>query len=576
MATALDPSQSTLSPNFADYIYNYLGRAQAAANLPFQPFTGQRFAGASPLQEQAFTGFGQLQVPGQFQTATNMLTQAGGQAQAMGYTPTQFGSTFQGPGAYQTGAFANQFQAPGSYQPQGFTSGYQAPSPYQTGIFASGFGFQPQTAPTQFSNLYQAPSAYRPSTDFTQGIGGQRYDSTQFQTGLGPVKSVQDYMSQYTGGVSDIAAREATRQADISRQAEQARLAQAGAYGGSRQAIMEAERQRNLGTQIGDIRTKGLQEAYDRAQQQRLQEAGLGMEAQKATEASRQFGATFGQSGLGQLLQARQMGEQAKQFGAQQEAQARDLQAKYGLSAQQAQEAARQFGEGQRLTAADLSARYGLDAQKAAEMSRQFGAQQAMTGAETAARLGLDAQRAAAQERQFGAQQELQARDLQAKYGLSAEQAREASRQFGYGQQMTAADLAARYGLDAQKASEMSRQFGAQYAMDALGRQQAIAQALAGVGTSQFGSQLQGLEGLLRAGGTQREIAQQPLDFGYQQFQESLKYPMQQAQYLQSMIQGLPVQARPYDSGVSGAQGMFGGALAGLQLYNLLTGKTQP
>jgi len=43
-ARVLDPSQSTLSPNFDSYIYDMLAKGQAAANLPFQNFTGQRFA----------------------------------------------------------------------------------------------------------------------------------------------------------------------------------------------------------------------------------------------------------------------------------------------------------------------------------------------------------------------------------------------------------------------------------------------------------------------------------------------------------------------------------------------------
>ena len=121
------------------------------------------------------------------------------------------------------------------------------------------------------------------------GIGS--YQPGQFNTGLGPVGSVQDYMNPYLQNVVDIQAREARRTADISRNTEQARLAQAGAYGGSRQAIMEAERQRNLGTQIGDIQAKGLMAAYEQAQKQRLGEATLGLEGQRLGEASRQFGA---------------------------------------------------------------------------------------------------------------------------------------------------------------------------------------------------------------------------------------------------------------------------------------------
>ncbi len=124
-------------------------------------------------------------------------------------------------------------------------------------------------------------------------------------------------MAGYQQNVIDIQAREARRQADIGRQSEQARLAQAGAYGGSRQAIMEAERQRNLGQQIGDIQEKGMQSAYDRALEQRFQEAGLGMQAQQYGEQSKQFGAGLGMQGIGQQLSAAGQlgGLGAQQFG---------------------------------------------------------------------------------------------------------------------------------------------------------------------------------------------------------------------------------------------------------------------
>ena len=216
--------------------------------------------------------------------------------------------------------------------------------------------------------------------------------------------------------------------------------------------------------------------------------------------------------------------------------QAQNLQAQFGLSADQAAEASRQFASGQRMNAAQLQAQFGMDAQKANQLV-QYQSQVANQNA-----------------------------------ALQAARQAEESRQFGFGQQMTAAEAAARYGLSGAQQTEASRQFGAQYGMDALRQQQAIAQALSGVGTSQFGSQLQGLESLLRAGATQRDIAQQPLDFGYQQFQESLKYPMQQAQYMQSLMQGLPVQARAYDPGASGLASATQGGLLGLALQRLFSG----
>jgi hypothetical protein len=122
--------------------------------------------------------------------------------------------------------------------------------------------------------------------------------------------------------VTDIESREARRQADIGRQSEQARLAQAGAYGGSRQAIMEAERQRNLQTQIGDITSKGLQSAYDRAMEQRLKESALGLEAQRFGEQAQQFGANYGLKALADQLAAgkeqRAIAQQPLDFGYQQ------------------------------------------------------------------------------------------------------------------------------------------------------------------------------------------------------------------------------------------------------------------
>lgn len=517
MTAPIDAASSTLSPNFAQYVYNMLGKGEAAANLPFQPFEGQRFAGPSGLQQQAFSGISGLGMPGQFGTATNFLTQAGQQAGGMGYTP---------------GTFGNFFQAPGGFQPTFFNAGYNAP----------------QIGPaTQFQNQFQAPQAYRPSTDFTQGIGqlgyqsqsfapGFSYQPGQISTGLGPVGSVESYMNPYMSAVTDPAVREAQRQADIAAQARGAQFAKSGAFGGARQAIESAEAQRNLATQIGDIQGRGLQAAYDRALAQRAQEAQLGLtaqeaterarqfgaergaqyglEAQKAGEASRQFGATFGQQGINQLLEARRAQEQAQQFGAQQGMQAAQLQAQYGLSAQQAQEAARVFNAGQQMTAAQLQAQFGMDAQKAADLSRQFAAQQAMQGAQ----------------------------------------------------------LGAQYGLAGAQAGEQSRQFGANLGLNALQQQLAAGQALGSLGTQQYNQQLQGLQALLGAGGIQQQLAQQPLDFGYQQWQESMRYPMQQATYMQSLLQGLPLQARGFEEGTSGLTAALQGGLSGLALYQALLG----
>jgi hypothetical protein len=74
---------------------------------------------------------------------------------------------------------------------------------------------------------------------------------------------------------------EARRQSQITQMMNDARLTKAGAYGGSRQAIMNAETQRNLGTNLAGITGTGYKDAYDKAMQQFNTEQGRGMEAQK-------------------------------------------------------------------------------------------------------------------------------------------------------------------------------------------------------------------------------------------------------------------------------------------------------
>jgi hypothetical protein len=145
------------------------------------------------------------------------------------------------------------------------------------------------------------PSAL--TTAGTQAIG--TYDtSKQYMPTIG---TVQSYMNPYLEAVLEPQRREATRQADIARNEMQSRLAKAGAYGGSRQAIMEAEAQRNLQTLLGDITGKGYSGAYEAAQRQRQADidAGLrGLAAQTAsTQALTQAGAQQGEYGLRNLQQ---------------------------------------------------------------------------------------------------------------------------------------------------------------------------------------------------------------------------------------------------------------------------------
>jgi len=95
--------------------------------------------------------------------------------------------------------------------------------------------------------------------------------------------TAQQYMNPYLQASLNPQLDEARRQAEISRMGDAARLTKAGAYGGSRQAIMESELNRNLMNKQADITGQGYNTAYDKAMQQFNAEQNLGMNAQNLT-----------------------------------------------------------------------------------------------------------------------------------------------------------------------------------------------------------------------------------------------------------------------------------------------------
>ena len=164
------------------------------------------------------------------------------------------------------------------------------------------------------------------------GLGalGARYDPTQFQADQFGGDSAQRYMSPYMQNVVDIQQREAQRQGDIAGTQLASQATKSGAFGGGRQAIMQAEAARNLAQQKGDIQARGLQSSYEQAQNQFNADQARRMQAQQLAEQSKQYGAGYGMQGLQTALQgAGQLGT----LGGQQFAQGMDinkLQSAYG------------------------------------------------------------------------------------------------------------------------------------------------------------------------------------------------------------------------------------------------------
>jgi hypothetical protein len=148
-----------------------------------------------------------------------------------------------------------------------------------------------------------------------------------YQTGQFTGQTAQDYMSPYMQNVVDIQKREAQRSADIAGTQRAGQATRAGAFGGSRQAIMDAEAGRNLQQQFGDIQATGQQAAYQDAASRFAQE-------QQMREQSRQYGAGLGMQGYQTALtgagQLANIGQQT--FG--QEMDINKLQQQYGTQQQ--------------------------------------------------------------------------------------------------------------------------------------------------------------------------------------------------------------------------------------------------
>jgi hypothetical protein len=112
--------------------------------------------------------------------------------------------------------------------------------------------------------------------------------------------AVSQFMSPFQQNVTDVEKREAMRQAGIAGTQRMARQARSGSIGGYRQGIENAEANRNLMQQMGDIQTRGSQSAYEQAMKNIGTGADLGLRGAGQATAS---GATLGQLGQTQFGQ---------------------------------------------------------------------------------------------------------------------------------------------------------------------------------------------------------------------------------------------------------------------------------
>jgi hypothetical protein len=524
------------------------------------------------------------------------------------YQPGYFGNQFRAPQQYRTGQFdmmsaeapdLQQYQMGPAERVQG--GDYNAPmmgtaqANYRPDIQSFQMGPAQQVQGGQYSapEMAAAQTGYRPELQNYQ-MGPAQQVGTQDYTGGNVAKYMDPYMQQVVG----IRQREAQRMSDIAGTQEAGQAVKQGAFGGARAGLLEAERQRNLATQLGDIQATGSQAAFQNAQQQFNQQQQRDLQAQQANQ---QAGLTTGQQNLAANLGVQQLGTQTGLQAAlanlnnQQQAavqnQAAQLQTQ-GLSANQAMQAAlanqqagltvgqqnlaaqqqaQQLGvqTGLQTSLANLTAEQQANVQnQAAQLQTQgLSAGQAMQAALANQQAGLTTgqQNLAAQlsTQQLGAGQNMQAQLANQQAYQDMLRQREASRQFGYGQDMTAAAQRAQYGQAANQLAEQSRQYGAGYGMQGLQTALSGAGQLGNLGQQEFGQQKDIYNLQNQFGAQQQALRQQGLSQAYQDFLDERNNPYKQLGYMSDLIRGLPL-GQQSTSQVYQAPGSMMGQLGGI------------
>jgi len=210
-------------------------------------------------------------------------------------------------------------------------------------------GFSPLQQQVQYNaaNL-QMPAQYNQATGLTgmsgmgalgtsqqaQRMGGDYLSATSNvynpkTGGYDASNAVGAFMSPYMQNVIDVQNEAAKRQADLARTQRNAQATRAGAFGGSRQAIENAEANRALQSLMNNNQLQGQQAAYQGALQNMQYGAGLGMQglntAQQGYGMAGQAGSTL--AGIGNQQLAAQQGILGlqQQIGGQQQAQEQQI-----------------------------------------------------------------------------------------------------------------------------------------------------------------------------------------------------------------------------------------------------------
>jgi hypothetical protein len=331
--------QTTDLPDWAKpYYERALGRVEASSLTPYQQYSGDRLANAADY--------------GNITKAQGIVSNLGG---------------IQGLGAAQDySQYAmDQSKALGNYTPTQATAAQFSPyAGYQAGSAAPYSGFQAGAANpyNQFQQSQFSEYNYDPSRQFS----GQE---------------VQNYMNPYMQNVVDQQSKSAITNFNRQNASRAAQGVQAGAFGGSRQGVVQGMAEEGLMGQLDQIQGKGLSDAYGQAQGafQADRSAQVANEQARAAELSRVQAAGGSEAARVQQAQAaelaRTQGIGIDEASRIQQAQAAELARTQGISLDEASRIqAGQAGEQSRVQAANAAEMARVQQQN--EAANQFGAGQ--------------------------------------------------------------------------------------------------------------------------------------------------------------------------------------------------------
>jgi len=595
--TATTSSTSEIPPWAAEYYQGQIqersdlyGLAQTLynQNVDYQTYDGARLQGFTDDQLNAFQSVRDSQGTGtgDLAAARDLFGQAaegyGGTFNPQDVTAQQLGTSYN----YNNITPASTSAAQIGTAPQISSSTYNAMQVAPGSVTGRDvYGSNVNSQNISGSNVYGSNVAPLGQLGYSSvNANGQPQAGTSQIGGLASLgtrdfdtAAANKYMNPYTQTALRSTLDEMNRQGDIQRVTDAGRATSRGAFGGSRQAIMDAERERNLERAKGDVTAKAYDSAYAGAQSQfnadtgRLMAAdqyniGTDLTAQSQNAQNTLTGSLANQNvGMQAQLANQQAGINTGQFNLQSGLNAQLANQQNSLQAQLA-------NQQNSLTAAQSNQQYNMAGQLANQQnnlqSQLANQQNSMTGQLANQQTSLSAQQsnqqALAQAAQFGinadmaAQQANQGAYLQTSLAnqqatntanlanqQSTNQMSLANAQNNLSEYQTNTDafyrdqanlLAAQVqnqNMDLQSYNATRDQFNTDNQM-----QLAAGAASASLAPVSQSMALQDSNNLLGIGSLQQQFGQQNLNTAYNDFLTQQQYPYQQYGFLQGALSG--------------------------------------